>query len=294
MKKLLYLAAALIMAAGVSSCKKSNGGTARLKTDIDSLSYAMGMMKSQGLRQYLTQVGLDTAYTADFYRGVKKAFNGGGDKKSEAYSLGMAIGYQVFAGMYKSDNERIFQDDSTQSLNAKKFIEGFIAAAKENGTAFTVEDAQMYVQTKGTEIQRRALEKVYGDNKEAGEEFLARNAKKDSVTTLPSGVQYKILKQGNGPVVPDSVLVEVNYEGRLIDGTVFDSSYERKKPATMMARGTIKGFAEVLTRMPVGSVWEVYIPQEHAYAERNMGKIKPFSALIFKMELLGVKQDKTK
>lgn len=294
MKKLFYLAVAVIVAAGVSSCKKGNGGTAVLKNDIDSLSYAMGMQKAQGLNQYLMQMGLDSAYYADFYRGVKKSFGDGGDKKKEAYNLGVVIGYQVFAGMYKNDNERIFQNDSTQSLSAKKFIEGFIAAAKEKGTAFTVEDAQAYVQTKGTEIQRHSLEKVYADNKKAGEDFLAANAKKDSVVTLPSGVQYKILKQGTGAIVPDSVQVEVNYEGRLIDGTVFDSSYQRKHTATMMAKGTIPGFAEVLTRMPIGSVWEVYIPQDKAYAERNMGKIKPFSTLIFKMELLGLKQNSKK
>ena len=107
--------------------------------------------------------------------------------------------------------------------------------------------------------------------------------------TLPSGVQYKVIKEGNGVIPTDSSVVKVNYEGRLIDGTVFDSSYKRGEPATFPVRSVIKGWTEILCHMPAGSEWEVYIPQELAYGEREQGKdIKPFSALIFKLELLEV------
>ena len=123
-------------------------------------------------------------------------------------------------------------------------------------------------------------------NRRAGETFLKANAEKDSVRTLPSGVQYKVLTQGNGEVPTATSKVKVNYEGRLVDGTVFDSSYERKQPATFGCNQVIKA----LTQMPVGSKWEIYIPQELGYGSREAGKIPPFSALIFTVELLEIEK----
>lgn len=292
MKKFMYLALALILAAGVTSCKKEKAGNAGLKDDIDSLSYAVGMQYGNDILRYAEMNGVDSAYANEFYRGVKKAFKDGGNEKQEAYNVGVSIGAQLYSRMFKGLNEQLFAGDSTQSISEKKFFEGFMAAAKGKGMAFTQEDAQMYAQVKFGEIQRRSMEKKYADNKAAGEKFLAQNKTKAGVVTLPSGVQYKVLKEGKGALVPDSVAVEVNYEGRLIDGTVFDSSAKQGHPATMTARGTIPGFSEVLTRMPIGSTWEVYIPQDKAYGDRNMGTIKPFSTLIFKLELVGVKAQK--
>ena len=95
-----------------------------------------------------------------------------------------------------------------------------------------------------------------------------------------------MLTEGTGAVPSDTSLVKVNYEGRLIDGTVFDSSYKRGEPAIFRANQVIKGWTEALCHMPAGSVWEVYIPQDQAYGEREQGDIKPFSVLIFKIELL--------
>lgn len=287
MKKFMYLALALILAAGVTSCKKGNAGKSGLNDEVDSLSYAIGMQYGKDILRYGEMNGMDSAYVNEFYRGIKKAFKDGGNDKQEAYNIGVAIGSQLYSRMFKGVNEQLFAGDSTQSLSEKKFFEGFMAAAKNKDLAFTDEDAQMYAQIKFGEIQHRSLEAKFADNKAAGEKFLAANKKKPGVVTLPSGVQYKVLKQGTGAIVPDSVTVDVNYEGRLIDGTVFDSSEKQHRPATMTARGTIQGFAEVLKIMPVGSTWEVYIPQDKAYGDRNMGTIKPFSALIFKLELLG-------
>ena len=132
------------------------------------------------------------------------------------------------------------------------------------------------------------MEKQYGPNKQAGEKFLAANKKKPGVVTLPSGLQYKVIKEGNGPMPKDTSLVKVNYEGKTIDGKVFDSSYKRGDAVTLRANQVIKGWTEALVRMPVGSVWEVYIPQELAYGEREQAQIKPFSALIFKIELVSL------
>ncbi len=126
----------------------------------------------------------------------------------------------------------------------------------------------------------------YKDNLEAGEKFLAENAKKEGVITLPDGLQYKIIKEGTGNTPKATDKVQVDYEGRLIDGTVFDSSYERGEPAEFNVTGVIKGWTEALQLMKEGSVWELYIPYDLAYGSRQAGKdIKPFSTLIFKVKL---------
>ena len=122
-----------------------------------------------------------------------------------------------------------------------------------------------------------------------GEKFLAENAKKEGVVTTPSGLQYKILTKGTGPVPTASQEVKVKYEGKLLDGTVFDSSYKRSDPITKFrCNQVIKGWTEALTMMPVGSTWELYIPYELAYGDADQGKIKPYSMLIFKVELIGI------
>ena len=137
-------------------------------------------------------------------------------------------------------------------------------------------------------MQYKCMEKEYGPNKEAGEKFLAANKKKPGVVTLPSGVQYKVIKEGNGPMPKDTSMVKVNYEGKTIDGKVFDSSFKRGQAVDLRANQVIKGWTEALVHMPAGSVWEVYIPQQLAYGEREQGQIKPFSVLIFKIELISV------
>lgn len=114
--------------------------------------------------------------------------------------------------------------------------------------------------------------------------------KKEGVKTTSSGLQYKIIKEGNGAIPTDSSKVKVNYKGTLIDGTQFDSSYDRKEPTTFRANQVIKGWTEALTMMPVGSKWELYIPQELAYGAREAGQIKPFSTLIFEVELVGIEK----
>jgi FKBP-type peptidyl-prolyl cis-trans isomerase FklB len=140
------------------------------------------------------------------------------------------------------------------------------------------------------QIKKRVAEEQFSENREAGEKFLAEVEKRDGIQKLESGVLYKVIKEGTGKVPADTSTVTVHYEGRLINDTVFDSSYKRNQPMTVRANQNIKGFTDALTHMPAGSVWEVYIPQQLAYAERQAGMmIKPFSALIFKIELIEVK-----
>jgi FKBP-type peptidyl-prolyl cis-trans isomerase FklB len=194
--------------------------------------------------------------------------------------------------MMKGINHEIFGEDSTKTISMKNFMAGFISGTTGKKGLMTVEEAQEVAQRKMKEVKAKELEKTYGPNKEAGEKFLAANAKKDGVKTLPSGVQYKVIKEGTGAIPSDTSLVKVNYEGRLINDSIFDSSYKRGEPTTFRANQVIKGWTEALVHMPAGSVWEVYIPQELAYGEREMNIIKPFSALIFKMELIEVDSKK--
>ena len=137
-------------------------------------------------------------------------------------------------------------------------------------------------------IRTANTEKLYAENKAAGEKYLAENAKKEGVKTTKSGLQYKVLVEGNGAMPSDTAKVQVNYEGKLIDGTVFDSSYERNQPFTvdLAQPRVIAGWIEALKMMPVGSKWEVTIPQELAYGAQNQGVIKPFSTLVFTIEVL--------
>ena len=286
MKKLTIVAAMAIVAAGFTAC--GNGAPkASLKSDLDSMSYAIGMAQTQGLKEYLVErVGMDTTYIDEFIKGLNEGVNAGENKKKAAYYAGIQIGQQVANGMIPGINREVFGDDSTKTISMKNFMAGFISGTTGKQGLMTMDQAQTVAQTKMQEIKARELEKTYGENKAAGEKFLAENAKKEGVKTLPSGVQYKVLKEGTGAVPADTSLVKVHYEGRTLDGNVFDSSYKRNEPTTLRCNQVIKGWTEALVNMPEGSVWEVYIPQEQAYAERETRDIKPFSMLIFKIELI--------
>lgn len=127
-------------------------------------------------------------------------------------------------------------------------------------------------------------------NTDQGKSFLAENKAKSGVTTLPSGLQYKVLKQGNGPTPKATDTVRTHYEGTLIDGTVFDSSYRRGEPAEFPVNGVIAGWTEALQLMKVGDKWQLFIPSELAYGARGAGgAIGPHAALVFQIELLGIK-----
>ena len=263
--------------------------TADLKTDVDTMSYAMGMSQTQGLKEFMVErMGVDTAYMDDFIKGLNDGANAGDDKKKAAYYAGIQIGQQISNQMVKGINHEVFGEDSTKSISLKNFMAGFITGTTGKKGLMTVEQAAQIAQAKMMAIKAKNMEKEYGPNKVAGEKFLAANKKKPGVVTLPSGVQYKVIKEGNGPMPKDTSMVKVNYEGKTIDGKVFDSSFKRGQAVDLRANQVIKGWTEALVHMPAGSVWEVYIPQQLAYGEREQGQIKPFSVLIFKIELISV------
>ena len=287
MKKLSFLAAVAI-AAGFASCSAPSP-KADFENNVDSLSYAIGMAGTEGLEQYFMQQGIDSAHVADFVKG----FNEGASKqgpKDIAYVLGLQVGLTVGNQWVEGYNRQIFGNDSTMSLNRDNLLAGFVDGVVGREKVMTKMEAAAYRRTEMEAAREKAVAVQFADNKAAGEKFLAENKTKEGVQTTASGLQYKIIKKGNGAVPADTSRVEVNYRGTLIDGTEFDSSYKRKKPATFLANRVIKGWTEALTMMPVGSKWELYIPYELAYGSRQSGKIKPFSALIFEVDLLGIKE----
>ena len=288
MKKITFFIA-ITAAASLASCT-AQSPKANMKNEIDSLSYMMGVTNTQGLKEYVVgQLGVDTTYMAEFIKGVE-AGTQKSTKKDEAYMAGIQIGQQISGRMFEGINQQLFGNDSTMQLNKENFIAGFIAAVKEEKLPLTLEAAQQYVQQHAEAIREKATEKQFAENKLAGEKFLAENAKKEGVVTTPSGLQYKVIKKGTGALPTDSSNVKVNYKGTLIDGTEFDSSYKRNEPATFRANQVIKGWTEALKLMPVGSTYELYIPYNLAYGAREAGQIKPFSTLVFQVELLGIEK----
>ena len=197
----------------------------------------------------------------------------------------MQIGQRVGGDMIKMINRQLFGNDSTQSLSKENFLAGFFAALDDKALA-SVDSASMYVNTKAEEIRTKAIEAQYADYKKENEAFLAENKSKEGVKTTASGLQYKVITEGKGEVPTAESRVKVNYKGTLIDGTEFDA----REGMTFSAGHVIKGWTEALTMMPVGSKWELYVPQELAYGSSATGKIQPFSTLIFEIELLEIEK----
>lgn len=287
MKKILLLAATVATAAITMVSCDGGAGSANLKDGVDSLAYDYGVAQSNGLKQYMAmQLGVDTTYMDEFIKGIKEGAMNELDPKKDAFMKGLNIGQQI-QQMAKGLSNEVYSGDSTQSVSVKPLLAGIIDGLKERAS-MTPEEAFADFQAKIEPIQQANIEKKYGDNRKAGEEYLAANKKKEGVQVTESGLQYKVLVEGDGAIPTDTSTVQVNYEGRLIDGTVFDSSYQRNQPfaINMKYPNVIQGWVEALKLMPAGSKWEVTIPYELAYGTRDMGQIKPFSTLIFTIEVL--------
>ena len=289
MKKISILAVAAIAAAMVSC----GNGTPKAdsKTDIDTLSYAVGMAQTRGLKEYLVQrMGMDTAYIDDFVKGLNESVNAGDDKKKAAYYAGLQIGQQISQQMIKGLNYELFGEDSTQTVSLNNFMAGFVAATTGKGELMTLDSAAVLAETMMVTIKDKQINERYADNKVASEKFMAEIAKKEGIQTLGDGIYYEVITEGKGEIPADTDRVKVDYEGTLINDSVFDSSYKRGEPTTFMCKQVIPGWTKALTHMPVGSTWKVYIPQEQAYGSQDRGMIKPFSALVFKIELHSIEK----
>ena len=260
--------------------------TVKLVSPSDTVSYIAGMAATDGLLPYLQQgFGVDAEHMADVIRGFEEAQAHTDDSAFKAYAAGMQIASMVNSRILP--NMKLAFEGSADSIRQAMFIKGFIAAL-QNDTTF-------FAQSEASKLYRQRAEQVVETRnaayKKENEDWLKANAKKEGMQTTPSGLQYKVLVAGNGPKPKATDKVKVKYEGRMIDGTVFDSSYKRD-PQTHSFRcnEVIKGWTEALTMMPVGSKWEICIPQELAYGARQAGQIKPYSTLVFTVELLEIEK----
>jgi FKBP-type peptidyl-prolyl cis-trans isomerase FklB len=208
--------------------------------------------------------------------------------KTQQEKASYAIGANIGRGMKKDGvqiDPRVLSRGISDALAGKKL-------------AMTDEEMQASLTTLQAEVRKKLEAEAAATaaaNKTAGDQFLAANKTKEGVVTLPSGLQYKILKEGTGPKPTAADQVECNYRGTLVDGTEFDSSYKRGQPATFPVGQVIKGWTEALQLMPVGSKWELFVPSNLAYGERGAGQrgadvIGPNSTLIFEVELLSIKE----
>ena len=189
-----------------------------------------------------------------------------------SYALGLSIGQN-------------FRASGFDEINFEDFLSAFRTVYEEGEPKMSYEEAREVVNSYFQDVQRRAIER----NKEAGEEFLKINGHKAGVTTLPSGLQYEVIKMGDGPKPQLTDSVECHYHGTLINGQVFDSSMDRGQTAKFPLQGVIKGWTEILQLMPVGSKWKVTIPSDLAYGDRGAGEmIQPGSTLIFIIELIAI------
>lgn len=289
MKKTTFVAA-IAATLGMASCT-AQGPKAELKTDLDSLSYIMGGQNSQGLKDYAIQrLGVDSAQWESFIKGIKEGMKET-DASKTAYLKGVQIGQQVSQDMFKGINAQFFEGDSTQTLSKQNFLAGFLAAVEGKDSTFLTPEKMDYVKAAQSKIQEASMLKRFGDWKKENEEFLTKNKTNANIKTTPSGLQYEVITEGKGEIPAADARVKVHYKGTLIDGTEFDSSYSRNEPATFGIGQVIKGWTEALQLMSVGSKWKLYIPQELAYGTQNMGTIKPFSTLVFEVELLSIEKE---
>ena len=189
-----------------------------------------------------------------------------------SYALGLSIGNN-------------FKSSGIDSVVMDDFMQGLSDVLEEKAPQLSYDEAKREIEAYFMDLQQKAVKL----NKEAGEEFLKINAHKEGVTTLPSGLQYEVIKMGEGPKPTLSDTVTCHYHGTLINGIVFDSSMDRGEPASFPLRGVIAGWTEILQLMPVGSKWKATIPSDLAYGDRGAGEhIKPGSTLIFIIELLSI------
>ncbi len=189
-----------------------------------------------------------------------------------SYALGLSIGNN-------------FQNSGINSLNTEGFVKGINDVLKGETPEISYDEAKQIINDYFTKLQKERFE----INKKAGEEFLSINKGKAGVVTLPSGLQYQVLHMGDGPKPSASDSVKCHYHGTLINGTVFDSSVQRGKPAVFGVSQVIPGWVEALQMMPVGSKWRLFIPSDLAYGERGAGgAIEPNSTLVFDVELLDI------
>ncbi|MBB4034484.1 FKBP-type peptidyl-prolyl cis-trans isomerase FklB [Dysgonomonas hofstadii] len=224
----------------------------------------------------------------EFLSGFSQTLNQ--DKSKSSYNAGVAIGSQISSATERFSGEVLGEG---KTINMDAFVAAFTSSLKDEkmlieNTDDLVQNAAMKAQQANEAKKAEDLKAQYATQIAEGDQFMAENKTKDGVIALPNGLQYKVITMGTGEIPTASDRVTVHYKGTLLDGTVFDSSIDRGEPATFGVGQVIKGWTEALLLMPVGSKWILYIPYDLAYGSRDQGTIKPFSNLIFEVELIDI------
>ena len=298
MKKIL-LAALVASTACFTAC--SDGPKPTLKTDADTLAYELGMANSpseEELKQFLAseRTGSDSAFVEDFIKGVEDGLAAGRDKKKMAYYAGIQYASQMTSYLaYVEKN--VFGQDSLSHLSTKNFLSGFMMGLGGERTHLMVDSvlidkdkARIEANRRIEEMTRAAKERDSKDAIEAAKAYMAQKEKEGGYQKLPGGTLYKVITTGDGrkPVMGD--VVNMEYEGKLTDGKVFDASANHSqgenRTIAMPVGNAIPGFNEALTNMPMGSEWEIIIPYDQAYNDQGNQVIPAFSNLIFRIKLV--------
>lgn len=287
MKKitLMAIAAAAIMA---GSCGHK-APKANLESEADTLAYAFGLSQAEGLKQAMAQNGVDSTMLDEFYKGLTEGAKiKADDKGMQAYMFGLQMGQVISQRMVPGINQECFGADSTQTISLQNLMAGLLTGVNGEKASMTAEQAQATVERLMKSMKAEANKEVIAKAEAFMKKYAANKEYKQLGNT---GIYYKVIKEGNGQKPTDESAVKVNYEGKNMEGQVFDSSYERKEPATLGVAQVIKGWQEVLKAMPVGSTWECVIPYDLAYGEQGAGdKIPAYSPLVFKVELISVEK----
>lgn len=283
----------------MSSCDDTKGPKASFKTAGDTVSYELGMAwasSKEDIKMNLSNpmMGSDSAYVDDYLKGIRDGILAAEDKKKAAYVAGLQTGFRM--GQNLAQGEKELFADSTETLSRKNFLSGYMAGVDGKHTALKVDGkmidqtaAQQDLQTRIPAMISAAAEKKYAENKKKGDDFMAAKAKEAGIQKLPGGTLYKVITAGTGEKVTDGAVVNVTYEGRLVDGTVFDASNRHSdQPIQMQIGSAVPGFDAALKAMPIGSEWEIYLPADQAYGSQGNQQIPPYSVLIFKVKLVGI------
>ena len=256
----------------------------------DSLSYALGRGYSgnrQSVREILQEAGCDTAFVDMFLKGLHDAMTD--DPAALAYSIGYQSGIDLRSSILEPASSVAFGRDSTRELSVSNFLAGFFGEfyGKKNfkvkGQALTQATAGDFANDLLARLSDKNFSKAYAKERKAAEDFMAAKAQEPGIGALDGGVLYRVIKPGSGPHPTDGNIVTFHYEGRFINGTIFD---KESRPETIAIKELIMGFAIALKAMPLGAKWEIYIPWQSAYGAQGTDDVPPFSTLIYKVKLL--------
>lgn len=253
-------------------------------TISDKYSYAVGVLQSQGAEQYIdSAMNVSKDMLPYFYAGLSKAVEANKNKAMMSYVGGLSMGYTT-SGIINTLSKENLGEEICRKEYAEQYLRGLLSVNPK----YNADEATLTAM----ECKERLMEKLYSKNKADGERFIEQKSKEAGVNKLPGGTLYKVIKSGNGKTPTKNQTVLVQYVGKLIDGTEIDNSdkYGSGEGIELTPVRAIPGWKEALTRMQVGSEWELYIPYDQAFGgERQYGPVLPYSALVFTVKLIAIK-----